>query len=82
MTREMKKLLVALAVLAVAPAVAAQESLTAAKDLYASAAYEDALSTLTRLPFSRADRGIAMDASKASPSSWSEATTGCCLTSS
>jgi hypothetical protein len=49
MTREMKKLLLAFAVLAVAPAVAAQESLTAAKDLYASAAYEDALSTLTRL---------------------------------
>jgi hypothetical protein len=49
MTRRMKGLLIGFAVLAVATAVTAQESLTAAKDLYASAAYEDALSTLTRL---------------------------------
>ncbi len=35
--------------MAIATAAAALESLTAAKDLYASAAYEDALSTLTRL---------------------------------
>jgi hypothetical protein len=45
----MKALLMGFAGLAMATALAAQESLTAAKDLYASAAYEDALSTLTRL---------------------------------
>jgi TonB family protein len=49
MTRGMKRLLISFAVLAFATAGAAQESLTTAKDLYASAAYEDALSTLTRL---------------------------------
>jgi hypothetical protein len=49
MTPGLKGLLISFAVLAVATAVAAQESLTSAKDLYASAAYEDALSTLTRL---------------------------------
>jgi hypothetical protein len=49
MTRAMSGLLIGLAGLAVASSVAAQESLTTAKDLYASAAYEDALSTLTRL---------------------------------
>jgi tetratricopeptide (TPR) repeat protein len=49
MTRRMKALLISFAVLAVATAVPAQESLTSAKDLYASAAYEDALSALTRL---------------------------------
>jgi TonB family protein len=50
----MKGLLIGFAVLAFATAVAAEESLTAAKDLYASAAYEDALSTLTRLQASTA----------------------------
>ena len=54
MTRRMKGLLIGFAVLALATAVAAEESLTAAKDLYASAAYEDALSTLTRLQASTA----------------------------
>ena len=54
MTRRMKGLLIGFAVLAFATAVAAEESLTAAKDLYASAAYEDALSTLTRLQASTA----------------------------
>jgi hypothetical protein len=49
MTRELKALLFGFVGLAIATAVAAQESLTTAKDLYASAAYEDALSTLTRL---------------------------------
>jgi TonB family protein len=49
MTRGMKRLLIGFAVPAFATAVAAQESLTTAKDMYASAAYEDALSTLTRL---------------------------------
>ena len=54
MTRRMNGLLIGFAVLAFATAVAAEESLTAAKDLYASAAYEDALSTLTRLQASTA----------------------------
>jgi hypothetical protein len=54
MTRRMKGLLFSFALLAFATAVAAEESLTAAKDLYASAAYEDALSTLTRLQASTA----------------------------
>jgi hypothetical protein len=42
MTPGLKGLLISFAVLAIATAVAAQESLTSAKDLYASAAYEDA----------------------------------------
>lgn len=42
-------LIVGLALVAAQIAIGAQDSLTAAKDLYASAAYEDALSTLTRL---------------------------------
>jgi hypothetical protein len=54
MTRRMKGFVIGFAVLALATAVAAEESLTAAKDLYASAAYEDALSTLTRLQASTA----------------------------
>jgi hypothetical protein len=54
MTRPMKRILIVFAVLAFATAVAAEESLTAAKDLYASAAYEDALSTLRRLQASTA----------------------------
>ena len=41
--------LVAALVLAAVEAVAAQDSLTAARDLYASAAYEDALAVLNRL---------------------------------
>src|SRR5947208_4854018 len=46
----MKALLIAGFVLVAAQiGIGAQDSLTAAKDLYASAAYEDALSTLTRL---------------------------------
>jgi hypothetical protein len=54
MTRRMKRLLIVFAVLAFATAVAAEESLTAAKNLYESAAYEDALSALTRLQASTA----------------------------
>ena len=42
-------LIAALALVAAQVGLGAQDSLTAAKDLYASAAYEDALSTLTRL---------------------------------
>ena len=42
-------LLAGLVVVAAQVGLGAQDSLTAAKDLYASAAYEDALSTLTRL---------------------------------
>jgi hypothetical protein len=49
MMRGIKALLFNFVGLAIATAAAAQESLTTAKDLYASAAYEDALSTLTRL---------------------------------
>jgi len=46
----MKATLIAgLVLVATQVGVGAQDSLTAAKDLYASAAYEDALSTLTRL---------------------------------
>lgn len=46
----MKATLIAGLVLVATPiGIGAQDSLTAAKDLYASAAYEDALSTLTRL---------------------------------
>jgi hypothetical protein len=45
----MKALLMAAACLAVAAAAAAQDQLSAARDLYASAAYEEALSALTRL---------------------------------
>jgi TonB family protein len=48
--RLMKATLIAgLVLVATQVGVGAQDSLTAAKDLYASAAYEDALSTLTRL---------------------------------
>jgi TonB family protein len=48
--RLMKATLIAgLVLVATQVGVLAQDSLTAAKDLYASAAYEDALSTLTRL---------------------------------
>jgi hypothetical protein len=54
MTRRVKRLLIVFAVLALATAVAGEESLTAAKNLYASAAYEDALSALTRLQASTA----------------------------
>jgi TonB family protein len=42
-------LIVGLVLVAAQVGLGAQDSLTAAKDLYASAAYEDALSTLTRL---------------------------------
>jgi hypothetical protein len=46
----MKATLIAgLVLVAAQVGLGAQDSLTAAKDLYASAAYEDALSTLTRL---------------------------------
>jgi hypothetical protein len=46
----MKATLIAgLVLVATQVGIGAQDSLTAAKDLYASAAYEDALSTLTRL---------------------------------
>lgn len=46
----MKATLIAgLVLIAAQVGIGAQDSLTAAKDLYASAAYEDALSTLTRL---------------------------------
>jgi hypothetical protein len=41
--------IVGLALAAAQAGLGAQDSLTAAKDQYASAAYEDALSTLTRL---------------------------------
>jgi TonB family protein len=48
--RLMKATLIAgLVLVAIQVGIGAQDSLTAAKDLYASAAYEDALSTLTRL---------------------------------
>jgi TonB family protein len=54
---------IALAVLAAAPPARAQDSLTSARDLYASAAYEDALTVLDRLRASnpRADDGRAID---------------------
>ena len=42
-------LIVGLVLVAAQAGIGAQDSLTAAKDLYASAAYEDALTTLTRL---------------------------------
>ena len=42
-------LIAGLVLIATQVGIGAQDSLTAAKDLYASAAYEDALSTLTRL---------------------------------
>jgi len=45
----MKALLAVAACVAVATVAAAQDQLNAAKDLYASAAYEEALTTLTRL---------------------------------
>ena len=45
----MKRLLTACAWVVAATSVAAQDPLSAARDLYASAAYEDALTTLTRL---------------------------------
>jgi hypothetical protein len=45
----MKAWLIAAACIATVTAAAAQDQLSAAKDLYASAAYEDALTTLTRL---------------------------------
>jgi len=45
----MKLSAVAILFLSVASAGAAQDSLSAAKDLYAAAAYEEALSTLARL---------------------------------
>jgi hypothetical protein len=49
MMRGIKALLFNFVGLTIATAATAQESLTTAKDLYASAAYEDALTTLTRL---------------------------------
>ena len=45
----MKALLIAAACIALANAAAAQDQLSAARDLYASAAYEEALTALTRL---------------------------------
>src|SRR5438093_9774392 len=42
-------LIVGLVLVAAQAGIGAQDTLTAAKDLYASAAYEDALTTLTRL---------------------------------
>jgi TonB family protein len=49
MELSMKSFAVAVVCVSVASAAAAQDSLGAAKDLYAAAAYEEALSTLTRL---------------------------------
>ena len=45
----MKSVAIGVAFLSIGAIGAAQDSLSAAKDLYAAAAYEEALSTLTRL---------------------------------
>src|SRR5712692_2991991 len=55
-THLLARWLVATAMVAIVPTAVAQDSLTAARDLYASAAYEDALVLLNRLRF--ADRSI------------------------